>query len=115
MSLDFSMIARMIVDVWYPRKKDLDTFTDQKHQYHTADAYIGKTERFVLNVFMWTISICISLIAFWLSWSCNEAMGYSVALRAMFGALAFFFGMIYISLYFIMRWDVCYAAKYNKK
>lgn len=123
------MISRMIVDAVFVDKNDpssnkqhaeQEPFANQslfqeQHRYRTADAYIGKTERIILNVMIWTISIMISVLAFWLSWSCNTAMGYHVALKAMYGALAFFFGTIYIIMYFVMRWDVCYAVMYNKK
>lgn len=49
----------------------------------------------------------IGWLAFYLSWSCNTAMGYSTAVKAVFGSFAFFFGLTYIVLYILLRWDVC--------
>jgi hypothetical protein len=122
MSLDFAMISRMIVDSIAPKKESFyvtDTTTGTVVTKGGADVYIGATEKNILNVLTWVISFMISILAFWLSWSCNTAMGYHIALKALFGAGAFFFGLIYLVLYFIMRWDVCSGSmglgKYNRK
>ena len=118
MSLDFAMISRMIVDSIAPKKETFYVTTDASGNVfrRSADAYIGTTEKTILNILTWTISIMISILAFWLSWSCNTTMGYNLALKAIFGAGAFFFGLIYILLYFIMRWDVCSGGmKYRSK
>lgn len=105
MSLDFSVISRMIVDNMFGGKKE--EFESQLPAARNADSYIGTTERNILVGLTWIISLALSLIAFYLSWSCNTAMGYSLPLKALFGTGAFFFGLTYIVLYFIMRWDVC--------
>ena len=112
MSLDFHMISRMIVDGLSSSKKEetkTETFNEAPVA-KTADAYIGKTELMVLQVLSWVVSLLLSFIALYLSWSCNTAMGYTIALKAVFGAMAFFFGLTYIILFFVMRWDVCRKA-----
>ena len=93
----------MIVDGIVGGKKDKEEFADVQ----SADAYVGETEILILNILYWTISILLGLVAFWLSWSCNTALGYNVALKAVFGTLSFLFGMTYILLFIIFRWDVC--------
>jgi hypothetical protein len=102
MSLDFGMISRMIVHSMFPAEKE-----ERFQEKEGADKYIGNTEWWILTILTWTISFLLSFMAFWLSWSCNTAMGYHVALKALFGAMAFFFGLTYIVMYIIMRWDVC--------
>ena len=117
MSLDFAMISRMIVDglTSSPVKDSKEGFDDGEDNPKGADKHIGPTERLILNVLTWTISVMISILAFWLSWSCNTALGYHVALKALFGAGAFFFGLIYIMVYFIMRWDVCSRKMFSSQ
>lgn len=107
MSLDFSVISRMIVDSLFTDGKEKGKKESFDEQTTNADSYIGNTERNVLIGLTWIISLILSIVAFWLSWTCNTAMGYNLALKALFGAGAFFFGLTYIVLYFIMRWDVC--------
>jgi len=96
----------MIVDGLTAKNKK-----DEKEKFQNsllvADKHIGKTEMFVLNTLMFSVSVLLSVIAFWLSWSCNTALGYNNVMKAVFGAMAFFFGLTYILLFFIMRWDVC--------
>lgn len=106
MSLDFAMISRMIVDGLTSSSGKEEKFED-KYMIPAADKNIGSTERLILNILTWTISVMLSVLAFWLSWTCNTALGYHVAIKALFGTGAFFFGLLYIMMYFIMRWDVC--------
>lgn len=103
------MIARMIVDgiSGGDKKKPTEGFLDDDSQLKSADNYIGNTELYILIALQWAISIMLGVVAFWLSWTCNTALGYNIYLRAVFGAFAFFFGLTYIVLYIIMRWDVC--------
>lgn len=110
MSLDFTMISRMIVDglTSKTKKEDKEKFEGSSQPIlSVADQHIGKTELFMLNTLMFSVSILLSIVAFWLSWTCNTALGYNTVLKAVFGAMAFFFGLTYILLFFVMRWDVC--------
>lgn len=99
MSLDYGMVARMIVGSF--------TKSDVKEKY---EEYQIPFTYFKMNMYMFLyimLSITLGLLAFSLSWNCNTALGYHTALKALFGACAFVFGMTYILLYIVMRWDTC--------
>lgn len=56
------------------------------------------------------IEVCIFLLsvyAAYLSWTCNEALGYSTVVRAIFAFIAFVFGIFYVIFYAIFRSDAC--------
>lgn len=57
------------------------------------------------------IGIVIGVVAAYLSWSCNSALQYNIALKIFFALLAYFFGLVYIILYIIMRYDTCTYIK----
>lgn len=54
------------------------------------------------------IGISIGLFAAYLSWKCNTKFKYSTWLKVLYAFLAYIFGLIYIILHFIFRYDVCY-------
>lgn len=53
------------------------------------------------------LGVVLGMLAVYLSWGCNTAMGYSTPVKAVFATFAFFFGLTYIVLYILLRWDVC--------
>lgn len=56
------------------------------------------------------IEVCILLLsvyAAYLSWTCNDALGYSTFVRVIFSFIAFVFGVFYIIFYAIFRSDTC--------
>jgi hypothetical protein len=57
------------------------------------------------------IGIIIGIVAVYLSWTCNTAMQYNFALKVFFAIFAYLFGLIYIILYIIMRYDTCSYIK----
>lgn len=57
------------------------------------------------------ISLLIGGVAVYLSWTCNSALEYNIALKVVFAGLAFIFGLLYILLYIIMRHDTCKMIK----
>lgn len=59
------------------------------------------------------ISILIGGVAFYLSWTCNSALEYNIALKIVFGVFAYIFGLMYILLYIVMRYDTCKVVKNN--
>lgn len=113
MSIDVGLLARMIVDAFEKKEE----FESQKGRYVdlqgivNVDDYerIGKhvpsvKVSTIVNVM---ISITIGIIAFYLSWSCNTSLGYNMVVKSIFGTLAFTFGLIYIALYMLFRYDTC--------
>ena len=60
------------------------------------------------------ISILIGLFAIYLSWTCNSTMNYNTVLKVIYAFFAYFFGIIYIILYMIMRYDTCTYIESSK-
>ena len=54
------------------------------------------------------IGIAIGIFAVYLSWKCNTKFNYSLWLKVLYAFLAYIFGLVYIVLHFIFRYDVCY-------
>jgi hypothetical protein len=105
MSLDYGMIARFLVESFSKKERFQD---DNLQQNNKIDSGID-----MYNVLYVALSITLGVVAFSLSWNCNTAMGYSTVVKAVFGTLSFLFGMSYILLYFVMRWDTC--ARISKR
>lgn len=57
------------------------------------------------------LSLGVSLVAAFLSWSCNR--GTNAVLRVIYALFAFMFGFTYIILYIIFRQGECRAAVKN--
>ena len=57
------------------------------------------------------VGIIIGTVAAYLSWSCNTALNYNLGLKVVFAVLAYIFGLLYILLYMIMRYDTCSYIK----
>jgi hypothetical protein len=53
------------------------------------------------------IGILVGIFAAYLSWQCNAKLEYHMGFRVIFAIFAYLFGLIYIILYYTMRWDVC--------
>jgi hypothetical protein len=54
------------------------------------------------------IGISIGIFAAYLSWRCNSKLNYTTWLKVLYAFLAYVFGLLYIILHFIFRYDVCY-------
>jgi uncharacterized membrane protein YGL010W len=61
------------------------------------------------------LSVILGIIAFTLSWSCNTALGYNIIWKAFYGTFAFIFGLTYIILYLLLRWDTCRSLINRKR
>lgn len=97
MSFDTGLLAKLIVDAIYPGKKE--TF---------ENGFVA------VSVFSVVLSVLIGVVALWLSWQCNTWMGYHWIIKAIYGAFAFLFGLTYIVLYILLRWDVCMVLRYKR-
>jgi hypothetical protein len=53
------------------------------------------------------IAIILGFVAFYLSWQCNTALGYSSVEKACYALFAFLFGGVYIIMYLIFRAGTC--------
>lgn len=105
MSVDFGLLAKLIVDS-FTAKKDKESFQSGLTDYISPKITAAQ----VISVIL---SILLGLLAFYLSWTCNTALGYHIVIRTFFGVFAFLFGLTYILLYILMRWDTC--AKITKR
>lgn len=116
MSVDFGLMARLIVDAFDKKEKFL---ASKDADYVDPLGIVDFTEvrqlekrlqsRNTLQVISILVSIGFGVLAFYLSWTCNTAMGYNAALRFVYGGTAFFFGFTYVILYILLRYDTCHA------
>ena len=65
------------------------------------------------SVISFVIGVVIGLVAIYLSWTCNTAIGHSTLAKVIFAFFAWLFGFMYLLFYVILRWDVCAYAKRN--
>lgn len=61
----------------------------------------------VRTAIAWTIGIAIGASAAYLSWQCNSRMQYGIVWKAVNAVFAYMFGLVYLLLYVVFRWDVC--------
>lgn len=92
---------------------------NEETSINTPSGYVsptGSQPLQVVNNFKWfsfggivsfVISILIGLLAVYLSWTCNTAINYHVILKVLFAIFAWFFGLFYIVMYMILRYDTC--------
>jgi hypothetical protein len=60
------------------------------------------------------IGIILGIAAVYLSWTCNTALQYNFGLKVFFAIFAYIFGLLYLILYILMRYDTCaYIKKTN--
>lgn len=116
MSVDFGLMARLIVDAFDKKEQFL---ASKNADYVDPLGIVDFSEvrdlenrlktRTTLHIISILVSLGFGVLAFYLSWTCNTAMGYHAALRVVFGGTAFFFGFTYVLLYILLRYDTCYA------
>lgn len=84
-------------------------YTDPRDRPTTAERLPVFTDgpAVLRNVLSWTIGIAIGLFAAYLSWQCNTRMDYGAAWKVINAFFAYLFGLVYILLYVVFRWDVC--------
>ena len=61
----------------------------------------------IADVLSLVLGIIIGLYAAYLSWQCNSKMNYGTFLKVIFAIFAYIFGLVYLILYLIMRYDTC--------
>ncbi len=61
----------------------------------------------VSDVLSFLLGVVIGLYAAFLSWQCNTKLSYNVFLKVIFAIFAYLFGLVYLILYVVMRWDTC--------
>jgi hypothetical protein len=82
-----------------------DMITDSESRIATQNSFR------LIDAVMFFLGIIVGLYAAYLSWMCNGKVGYPVFIKAVFAVFAYLFGLIYLILYLIMKWDVCYVLK----
>lgn len=61
----------------------------------------------IADILSFVLGIIIGLYAAYLSWQCNSKMNYGTFLKVIFAIFAYIFGLVYLILYLIMRYDTC--------
>ena len=87
------MDAYFLTSFLQPNKEDFKSMVVDKKKLKTAN-----TIRSVL-VFL------VGIYAAWLSWSCSK--GDHMAMRVLYAALAYIFGLMYLIYYILVRVDHC--------
>lgn len=59
------------------------------------------------DILTFVLGVIIGLYAAYLSWQCNSKLDYNLFLKVIFSVFAYLFGLVYLILYLVMRWDVC--------
>lgn len=59
------------------------------------------------GVLSFILGVVIGLYAAFLSWQCNTKLSYNMFLKVIFAIFAYLFGLVYLVLYVVMRWDTC--------
>jgi hypothetical protein len=114
--MDFFSSTRLLE--WYANSRNAEYFSNSPApSFHGPSLFYGPSlapapaPTFAVFSFGGVVSlavgIIIGLIAVYLSWSCNSALQYNIALKVFFAIMAYIFGFLYIILYIIMRYDTC--------
>jgi hypothetical protein len=61
--------------------------------------------------FSFLISVSISALAIYLSWTCNSALKYNTFEKVLYAAGAGIFGVLYLFYYILFRGDTCHLAR----
>jgi hypothetical protein len=62
------------------------------------------------SIFQIILSIVVSLMAGYFSWTCNSAVGISVLLKIVYALSAFLFGPLYFIYYILVQQNTCNLA-----
>jgi len=73
-------------------------------KYYKKENFNGKDQS-IITSFSSIIGLVFSIIALYLSWSCNTSKGISLIPKIIYGFFAFIFGLFYIILYFLFLRD----------
>lgn len=95
MSVDFGLLTKLYLSV-------VEKYEDKKEINEGWKIFIDPS-----TVVTIILSVILGFIALTLSWSCNTALGYNILWKAFYGTFAFIFGLTYIILYLLLRWDTC--------
>lgn len=104
--MDFFVATRALE--WYANSRGSLNASDPSKDESSNNSFAVFS---VGGVVAMVIGALIGFVAAYLSWSCNTALSYNVALKVVFAVLAFTFGILYILLYMIMRYDTCSYIK----
>ena len=96
MSLDFGLLTKLILTATTPEKFSAG-----------ANSGVGDYDK-VTTIITILVSLILGITAFTLSWTCNTAMGYTTVVKTVYGTASFIFGLTYILLYLLLRWDTCH-------
>ena len=67
------------------------------------------------SIFQIILSILVSSLAVYLSWTCNSAVGINVLLKIIYAIFAFLFGPLYFVYYLLVQQNTCDLALNLKK
>lgn len=109
--MDFFASTRALE--WLSNKKN-ERYQNNNEEISPSPAFINPNKFTIFSlggIVSFVIGIVIGVVAAYLSWSCNSALQYNIALKIFFALMAYIFGLFYIILYIIMRYDTCTYIK----
>lgn len=69
----------------------------------------------LLDIFGFILGVVIGIYAAYLCWQCNDKLNYNMFSKVIFAIFAYLFGLVYLILYIVMRWDICSVINVNVK
>lgn len=90
------------------RHNKISQFTNGEIHTPSMQMSTNATKSLTLtNILTFVLGVVIGLYAAYLSWQCNSKLSYSTFLKVIFSVFAYLFGLVYLILYLVMRWDTC--------
>lgn len=87
--------------------KNQQNYVDFVGSSVTSEGITNKNTNTKYSYLSTILGLVIGLYAAYLSWQCNSKVQHNIFLKVIYAIFAFFFGLVYLILYLLMRWDVC--------
>jgi len=93
--MDSALIIKYLADKKIKNYKNNENFVEQYN-----------TDVKLMNIGT-ILSILIGAYAAYLSYECNSRLNISEGFKIFYAILAYFFGLVYLVYYFLIRYDTC--------
>lgn len=81
----------------------------------TLDGKADEEGSIYSTVIGWLITVSVSVLSVYLSWSCNTAQNEPAVIKVVYAFFAFLFGWLYLILYFLFFRTSCSIASMKRK
>lgn len=116
-----ALLASVVVNSLIKSRKERYGDFEEEDAYYTeqptaspASSFFGvstsKRSPLAFDWFSFLVSTLISVVAIYLSWTCNTALGYGTTEKVLYAAGAGIFGVLYLFFFVLFRSDTCRAA-----